>query len=128
MPPCRVVVCSASSGEATCDLSGEEDSPLQYRVVARRAKNGGTSFAGIYGSLGGGFNRDTGVSRHQVLASDSGGQVKDESGKGVYQVKQTGTEQGLCGPYGLLSVPKVKPLLLLVCIVQVRLDYWQTRR
>lgn len=109
---------NASSGGSTCDLSAEEDFFSRSRVAARRAHNGRSTSALAYRSLKGGNRGDDSV------ASQSHGEEGDavnESGDRVIDsaVTQPGGNQGLCGPGGLLSVPRVKPLLFLVCVVQV---------
>lgn len=62
----------------------------------------------------------------QAVNDDSGGRVDDDervSNDDLCDLvaQADGGGHGPCGPRGLLSVDKVKPLLFLVCVVQVRL-------
>lgn len=59
--------------------------------------------------------------KERFAENDHGGRVDDGRGDGGCgpSASHTGGEQRLCGPDGLLSVPEVKPLLFLVCVVQV---------
>lgn len=133
---CVIISFSKSSGEATSDvsaeatpdLSAEEDSPPRNRAVARHAQNGRISSALAYRSLEDGSHGDedaTSQQERRFTVDDSGGRVNDEISDGGCELSVTaaGGEQRICGPGGLLSVPKVKPLLFLVCVVQVRFDY-----
>ncbi|CAM9109513.1 unnamed protein product [Ectocarpus sp. 8 AP-2014] len=108
---------SESSGEATSGLSAES-SPARDRAVVRRPPKGGTL---AYSSL-----EDEDVFAQQAAqesrgVNDSGGRAKHKEGGFDTReppVTRNREEQRLCGPGGLLSVPSVKPLLFLVCVVQ----------
>ncbi|CAM9104883.1 unnamed protein product [Ectocarpus sp. 6 AP-2014] len=112
---------SESSSEDTSDHSAEssaESSPARHRAVDRHPPQG-VKLA--YRSL-----EDGDVSAQQEAqetrgVNDSGGRAKHKEG-GLHAREQPVTsnreEQGLCGPGGLFSVPRVKPLLFLVCVVQ----------
>ncbi|CAM9109587.1 unnamed protein product [Ectocarpus sp. 8 AP-2014] len=108
---------SVSSGQATPGLS-TESSPARDRAVVRRPPKGGTL---AYSSL-----EDEDVSAQQAAQEPRG--VNDSGSRAVHKeggldtreppVIRNREEQRLCGPGGLLSVPRVKPLLFLVCVVQ----------
>eukprot|EP00903_Cladosiphon_okamuranus_P005915 g5848.t1 len=118
---------SASSGGATSDLSTEEDVPARNRVAARHAHNGRGTSGLAYESLEDDNHGNDGIASQELgegrdAATASGGRVTGSSmGKGRWvpsSFSQPGGNQGLWWPGGLLSVPRVKPLLFLVCIVQ----------
>ncbi|CAN0435171.1 unnamed protein product, partial [Ectocarpus sp. 12 AP-2014] len=98
--------------------SSAESSPARHRAVARHPPKGGKL---AYRSL-----EDGDVSAQQETeeprgVNDSGGRAKHKEGgldAREPPVTSNREEQGLCGPGGLLSVPRVKPLLFLVCVVQ----------
>ncbi|CBN79752.1 conserved unknown protein [Ectocarpus siliculosus] len=108
---------SVSSGEATSGLSAES-SPARDRTIVRRPPKGG---ALAYTSLG-----DEDVSAQQAAqeprsVNDSGSRAAHKEGgldTREPPLIRKREEQRLCGPGGLLSVPRVKPLLFLVCVVQ----------
>lgn len=115
---------SESSGEVTSGLSAKS-SPARHREVVRRPPKGGTL---AYRSL-----EDEDVSAQQAAeelrgVNDSGGRAKHKEGgldAREPPVTRNQEEQRHCGPGGLLSVPRVKPLLFLVCAVQVRRAGWR---
>ncbi|CAM9962798.1 unnamed protein product, partial [Ectocarpus fasciculatus] len=114
---------SESSGEVTSGLSAES-SPARHREVVRRPPKGGTL---AYRSL-----EDEDVSAQQAAedlrgVNDSGDRSKHKEGgldAREPPVTRNQEEQRHCGPGGLVSVPRVKPLLFLVCAVQVRRAGW----
>eukprot|EP00903_Cladosiphon_okamuranus_P005917 g5848.t3 len=127
IPPRSRSNSSASSGGATSDLSTEEDVPARNRVAARHAHNGRGTSGLAYESLEDDNHGNDGIASQELgegrdAATASGGRVTGSSmGKGRWvpsSFSQPGGNQGLWWPGGLLSVPRVKPLLFLVCIVQ----------
>lgn len=121
---------STTGGGVTSGFSAE--SPKAKQAIARRVQNGSRKSALAYRPLEDGTNRGEGATEQHVpnqglTACGSGhrcggdkGSIGEYDGFGESQILDDGGEPGLFGADGLLSIPKVKALLLLVYVAQVR--------